>query len=79
MGFPTSKHIRAFVRGKVVQDIGSDNDGTVCIVFTDGEVLRLQTLADRPERPRVQVIATPLKAGGEVKQCTEIDGWQAEK
>lgn len=73
MGFPTSNHIRAFVKGKVVDDIGQDNDGTIVIVFADGEVLRLQTLADRPERPRVRVIATPLKAGGEVKGVEEID------
>jgi hypothetical protein len=73
MGFPTSRHIRAFVRGKVIQDIVQDKDGTICLVFTDGEVLRLQMLADIPERPRVQAIATPFKAGGIVKQCTEID------
>jgi hypothetical protein len=72
MGFPTDSHIRAFVRGKVVADIVTNNLGDIVLQFTDGECLRLQHWAKQPARPEVEVIVTPFRADGVVKQSTEI-------
>jgi hypothetical protein len=73
MGFPTSAHIRQFIRGKVFADISADTAGDVVLHFEDGESLRLRHHAKQPERPEVEVIATPFRADGTVKQTIEID------
>ena len=78
MGFPSDKHIRAFVRGKVIADLKTDTTGGIILEFTCGEFLVLQPWAKQPERPAVEVIATPMRADRSVKQVTEIDYSQVE-
>ena len=72
MGYPTDNYIRVFVRGKVLSDISTNACGDIVLNFEDGECLRLQHMAHQPARPTVEVIATPYRADGVVKQSTEI-------
>jgi hypothetical protein len=37
-------------------------------MFEDGEMLRLQAFAKQPVRPQVEIVATPIRADGDVKQ-----------
>jgi len=73
MGFPSSKHIQEFVRGKTIECLETSAGGAVITLrFTDGEMLRLVTAAQTPQRPGIETIATPFGPGGVVKQSAEI-------
>jgi hypothetical protein len=41
-------------------------------MFEDGEMLRLQAFAKQPVRPQVEIVATPIRADGDVKQIGDI-------
>jgi len=73
MGFPTSQHIKEFVRGKTIDCLETSAGGAILTFrFTDGEVLKLVTAAQMPQRPGIETIATPFRSDGSVKQSTEI-------
>jgi len=72
MGFPADSHIRKFVRGKVLSDILPGDGGSFVLMFEDGEMLRLQAFAKQPVRPQVEIVATPIRADGDVKQIGDI-------
>lgn len=69
MGFPNSIHIKRFVEGNTIADI-SQNGRCVWLTFTTGEKLRLEPWPHFDNQN--QIIATPFRVDGEVKQTTEI-------
>ena len=73
MGFPSNAHIRQFVQGKTIDRMTTQSGGAVIILeFTNGESLKLVTVARLPERPRIETIATPFRSDGSVMQSTQI-------
>ena len=69
MGYPSDPHIQQFLRGKKLHQAIPAGKGTVTLLFTDGESLRLSAIVEH-DQPRI--LATPYRADGEVKQSTEI-------
>ncbi len=72
MGFPEQDHIKRFVKGKTIDRL-EVMEGIMLFHFTDGEILKLVPIGKIPTvHPEVEVIVTPLKADGTVKQSVEI-------
>ena len=90
MGLICSDHIKKFLEGKTISQFESLADGTACrFVFTDGESLTLRVhFRSMPIVPSkdypgvfmpgmvqgVELILTPYRVDGTVKQSTEIMG-----
>lgn len=66
MGYIRSHHIRAFVEGQTISRIYEETPEKIRIKFTNGESLHLNFAWK-------EIIATPYRADGSVKQSTEID------
>lgn len=73
MGSQYSSHIKAFLISKTIENVTTDQYGWMTLHFTDGESIRLAHTAKYPKaKPDVEVIATPFRSDGTVKQTTEI-------
>ncbi len=71
MGYPNNTHIKAFVKGQVIDDIAQDANGFITLHFISGESLRLYSRVKRQPVAELETIATPYKSDGVVKQSTE--------
>lgn len=67
MGYPNSKHIEMFVKGKTIENI-VQIEKVVWLTFTNGEQLCLAPY----QTTYGTIIATPYKANGLVKQSKNI-------
>lgn len=73
MGFPSDEHIQQFVQGKTIACMTTCSDGVgIILCFTNGESLKLVTVAQMPQRPGIETVATPFRSDGSVMQSTQI-------
>jgi len=72
MGYPNNQHIKTFAKGQTIADIAEDSNGSITLLFTSGESLRLWPRIKRQPTAELETIATPIRPDGTVKQTTEI-------
>lgn len=69
MGYPSSNHIKEFVRGQTVRQLTTDKNGCAWLELASGEKLRMFPTT---ELGKPVIIATPFCADGQVKTSTQI-------
>lgn len=76
MGFLNSNHIQRFVSGQQITTLESDSTAPGCfrLIFANGESLRIGAHKSGCKCCKAEIIATPYRADGEVKQSIEIRG-----
>ena len=73
MGFLNTNSIQEFVKGQRVISLAPETaPGCFRLMFEGGESLRLYAHVKGCECAIAQIIATPYRADGQVKQSTEI-------
>jgi len=74
MGFLNSDYIRQFVSGQTIAILEDDEAAPGCfrLRFENGESLRIAPRKRGCKCCEVEIIATPYRTDGEVKQSTEI-------